>query len=158
MTDCPFDRIGVGQEDHVPVFDRAVEPVEERADIAAKLADDHPALVVGNQREGIALLADTGRHGSADQRGIHLNARIPQRILDDVERNRINRPPLERGLVGLDDGGAHGVCVPQAGVIMMLPNPSTVPMWRVSMSVVESISVTMAGPLMMSPARSFARS
>ena len=60
MRNRPLDRIGIGEEDHVPIFQRALIAVEEATDEAAELADDHPSLMVGDQRKGIALFADAG--------------------------------------------------------------------------------------------------
>ena len=111
MADRPTDRIGIGQEDHVAVFQRAFIIVEEAADEAAELADNHLAGVIGDQREGIALFADTGRHGGAHKGGIHFNARVAQRVFHDVEGDRINGHLLERRGVGLNDRCRHG-CVP----------------------------------------------
>ena len=67
------------------------------ADEAAELADDHLARVIGNQRKGVALLANTGRHRSAHQRCIHFDAGIAQRVLDNVERDRINDSSFRTG-------------------------------------------------------------
>ena len=109
MADGTGAGIGVGQEDHVPIFERAVPIIEEAADEAAELADDHLARVIGDQREGIALFADAGRHGGAHQRGVHFDAGVAQRVFDDVERDRINGLLFEGGVVGLNDGGGHGL-------------------------------------------------
>ena len=54
-------------------------------------------LPVGDQRKGVALLADAGRQGGAEQRGVHLHARVAQRVLDDVERDRIDAGRLASG-------------------------------------------------------------
>ena len=117
--------------------------------------DDHPPLPVGDQREAVALLADTRRHGGADQSRVHLDAGVPQRVLDDVERDRVDRDLVERGRRRLKDGGGHQRA---SGRMRMLPTRSTVPAWPLSISVVESISMTIAGPGTTSPARSFERS
>ena len=156
MADRAADRIRIGQEDHVAFLERAGVTIEERPDVAAELAHNHPPQMIGDQREGIALLADARRHRGAHQRGVHLDPCVAQRVLDDVERDRVDLYPLERGLVRLDDLGQHQLA--SAGVIRMLPKVSTVPTCRVSISVVESISTTIAGPGITSPASSSARS
>ena len=158
MADRAADRIGIGQEDHVAVLERAVIAFKKATDEAAELADDHPAFMVGDQRKGIALFADAGRHGGAHERRVHLDPRIAQSVFDDVERDRIDRLLLERGGVALDDGCGHGFQFPVFSVIRMLPTLSTVPVQSASISVVESISMTMAGPGITSPASSFDRS
>ena len=81
----------------------------------------------------------------------------------------LSSTPPEGSNTGLYEEGRESLCVvvgrgevtavrAQTGVIMMLPKGSTVPRWRVSIRVVLSISTTMAGPLIPSPARSLARS
>ena len=67
----------------------------------------HLARRIGDQRESVALFADAGRHGGAHQRRVHLDAGVAQRVLDDVERDRVDRDLAERGGVGFDDGGGH---------------------------------------------------
>ena len=99
--------IGIGQEDHVPVLDRAVIADQEAVDEAAELANDHLAGGIGDQREGVALFADAGRHGGAHQRRVHFDAGIAQRVLDDVERHRVDRDLGEGGGVGFNDLGGH---------------------------------------------------
>jgi len=108
MADRAADRIGIGQEDHVAVLDRAFIAIEERADVAAELANDHAALMVGDQREGIALLANAGRHGGAHQRGVHLDPRVAQCVLDDFQRDGVDLDRVERLVVSLDDPCGHG--------------------------------------------------
>ena len=54
------------------------------------------------------LFADAGRHGGAEQHRIHLDARAPQRIFDDVEIDRIDVDGLERRFIGFNNCGEHG--------------------------------------------------
>ena len=157
MTNCAFDRIGVGEKDHVALFYGAIKTVEKRADIRTELADDHLAFAVGDQWKGIALFADAGRHRGAHQSRVHLDARVAQGVFDDFERYRVDWNRLERRVIGLNDSCGHS-SFPQAKLMRMLPSVSTVPVHPASISVVESISITMAGPGMMSLARSLARS
>ena len=62
------------------------------------------------------------------------------------------------GVVLLSMMRAGMVASGQTGLIRMLPKPSTVPAQSARITVVASISVTMAGPAITSPARSRARS
>ena len=155
MADRPFAAVGIAEEDHVAFLDRPVEAFQEPADEAAELAHDHLAGGVGDQRKGVALLADARRHGGADQRRVHLDPRVAKRILDDVERHRIDHNRVERGGVALNDLGRHQRA---SGVMRILPWSSTAAVWPDRINVVESISVMTAGPLIWSPARSLARS
>jgi hypothetical protein len=75
----------------------------------AELAHDHATLAVGDQRKGVALLADAGRQRGAEQRRVHLDAGVAQRVLDDVQRDGVDRDGGQRREVGFDDGGGHGV-------------------------------------------------
>ncbi len=157
MADGAFAAVRVGEQDHVPLFDGAVEVADEAIDEAAELADDHLAIGVGDQRKGIALFADARRHGGAHQRRVHFDAGVAQGVLDDIEGDRIDLLRREGGVVGLDDLGGHRFS-PQAGLIRRLPKSSTSAVWPLWISVVESISVTTAGPGTRSPARSLLRS
>ena len=108
MADRAVDRIGIGEEEQVAVFDRAVIIVEKAADERAELADDHPPLMVRDQGKGVALLADAGRHRGADEGRVHFDPGVAECVLDHLERHRIDRAPFEGGGVGLDDVGWHG--------------------------------------------------
>ena len=107
VADGALHRIGVGEEDHVPLLHRAVIAVEERVDVGAELPDHHAALGIADQGKGVALLADAGGHGGADQRGVHLHPRVAQRVFNDVEGDWIDRDLGKGRLVGLDDLSAH---------------------------------------------------
>ena len=161
MADGAGAAVGIGGEEEVPLLDRALILALEAVDEGAELADHHLAVGVGDHRELVVLLADSRRHGGAVEHGVHLVAGAAQRALDDVEGDRIHLDRLEGRVVGLDDGGWH-VAPPPAqwptGLMMMLPYPSTTPIWPGRTRVVESISVTIAGPSILLPARSLARS
>ena len=157
VADRAFAAVRVGEQDHVPLLDSTVEVADEAIDEAAKLADDHLAIGVGDQRKGITLLADARRHGGAHQRCVHFDTGVTQRVLDDIEGDRIDLLRREGGVIGLDDLGGHRFS-PQAGLIKRLPKSSTSAVWPLWISVVESISVTTAGPGTRSPARSLLRS
>jgi len=60
------------------------------ADVGPELAHDHAALRVGEHRELVVLLADHRAHGGAEEHGVHLEARVAERVLDDVERDRVD--------------------------------------------------------------------
>ena len=45
---------------------------------------------VGDQRELVVLLADAGRQGGAEQHLVHLVAGVAQRVLDEVEGDRVD--------------------------------------------------------------------
>ena len=153
--------VGIGGEEDVPLLDRAVILALEAVDEGAELADDHLAVGVGDHRELVVLLADSRRHGGAVEHGVHLVAGAAQRALDDVESDRIHLDRLEGRVVGLDDGDWHVAPPPTqwpTGLMMMLPYPSTTPTWPGRTSVVESISVTIAGPSILLPALSLTRS
>ena len=91
----------VGEED-VAILDRPVVAVMKPSDEGAELADDHLAFLIGDHREGVVLLADARRHRGAEQHRVHLDAGVAQRVLDDVERDRIDGPALEGRWLGLD--------------------------------------------------------
>ena len=110
VADGAVARVRVVGEKDIAFFDVAVVVRHEAVDEGAELADHHLAVVVGDHREGVVLLADAGRHRGAEQHGVHLSTRIAQRVFDDVERDRVELDRLERGAVGLDDSGGHG-CV-----------------------------------------------
>ena len=66
----------------------------------AELADHHLAFLIGDQRKGVVLLADARAHRGAEQHRVHFDARVAQRVLDDVERDRIDGTRLNgAGLV-----------------------------------------------------------
>ena len=153
--------VGIGGEEDVPFLDRAVVFALEAVDERAELPDHHLALGVGDHRELVVLLADSRRHGGAVEHGVHLVAGAAQRALDDIESDRVDVDRLERCVVGLDDSDWHVAPPPTQwpiGLTMMLPYPSTTPMWPGRIRVVESISVTIAGPSIRLPASSLARS
>ena len=101
--------IWVRQENHVAVFECSFEVIEEAADEAAKLANNHLAGMIRYQGECVALFANAGGHRGAHQRCIHFDAGITQRVFDDVERYRIDSDLVERGVVRLNDLGGHVV-------------------------------------------------
>ena len=57
--------------------------------VGAELPDDHPALRVGDHRELVVLLADDRGHRRSEQHRVHLVARVAQRVLDQIEGDRI---------------------------------------------------------------------
>ena len=161
MADGAGAAVGIGGEENIPLLDGAVVLALEAVDEGAELADDHLAVGVGDHRELVVLLADSRRHGGAVEHGVHLVAGAAQRALDDVESDRVHVDRLERRVVGLDDGDWHVASPPPqwpTGLMMMLPYPSTTPTWPGKISVVESISVTIAGPSIRLPAWSLPRS
>ncbi len=106
------------------------------------------------------LFADAGRHGGAEQHGVHLVARALRSALSRMSSVIGSSVDLPEGRgVGFDDAGfLHGCCFQRAiGRMRMLPDWCTSPTWSGRISVVESISVTMAGPVIMLPASSLAR-
>ena len=116
--------VGVGGEEDVPLLDRAVILALEAVDEGAELPDDHLAVGVGDHRELVVLLADSGRHGGAVEHRIHLVAGAAQRTLDDIESDRVHVDRLKGRVVGLDDGGWHVAPPPtqwSIGLMMMLP-------------------------------------
>ena len=82
--------VRVAREDHVARVDAPVPLGHHLRDVGAELADDHAALRVGDHRELVVLLADHRAHRAAEQHGVHLEARVAERVLDDVERDRID--------------------------------------------------------------------
>ena len=89
MADRPGAGIGIVLQDDVAGLELEITFLEHVGDIGAELADDHPPLGVADHREFVVLLADHRRHRRTEQHGIHLVAGIAQRILDQVERNRV---------------------------------------------------------------------
>ena len=112
-----------------------------------------PSLI-GDQREFVVLLADAGRHRGAEQHRVHLDARVAQRVLDDVERDRVDRRPCLKGAgVGLDDAWrawrvlvASAVGSARSGGSGCCRSRRRCRCAPGRISVVESISMTIAGP------------
>ena len=75
----------------------AVEVADEAVDERAELAHDHLAAPFGDQGKGVALLADAGGQGRAEQGGVHLHPRVAKGVLDDVERDQIDRGGRRKG-------------------------------------------------------------
>ena len=69
---------------------------EHLVHVGAELADDHPPLGIGDHRELVVLFADHRRHGGAEQHRIHLVAGVAQRVLDEIERDRIKPAAFAR--------------------------------------------------------------
>jgi len=116
-------QVGVVGEEDVAFLDLAGIALQEAGDERAELADDHLAFVGGDQREGIALLADARAHGGAAQYGVHLVTGIAQRVLDDVDGDAVHRYAFERGVIGLGDTRNHDAY--SCGRISRLPTRST---------------------------------
>src|SRR6185437_5233423 len=132
----------------------AVPVLHHLVDVGAELADDHAATGVGDHRELVVLLADDGAHRRAEEHGVHLVAGALQRALDDVERDRVD---LEIGDLGDAEFFRDNHCslVHSLGVIRMLKFTSTSARWPGRTTVVESNSVTIAGPSSDAPGWSF---
>ena len=59
-------------------------------DRAPELADHHPPLAIGDQWELVGLLADHRADRGCLEHAVHLVARVRKRVLDDVERYRVD--------------------------------------------------------------------
>ncbi len=120
--------VGVVGEDHVAFFEHAVKGFHEPVDERAELADHHLALDVGDHGEGIALLPDAGRHGRAEQRGVHFHPGVAKGVLDDVEGHRVHVKTRERRIVGLEYSSCHERApqsIRPSGRMSRFPNRST---------------------------------
>ena len=106
------------------------------------------------------LFADHWAHRGAEEHRVHLEPRVLERALDDVERHRVD---LDVGR-HLGDPQLSGLChchrdaSQSFGVIRTLKLESTLAEYPGRTTVVESNSVTIAGPANDMPGRSFARS
>ena len=58
VADGALAGIGIVEEDHVAIFDFAVELAKEPVDEGAELTHHHSPLTVGDHGEGVALFAD----------------------------------------------------------------------------------------------------
>src|SRR5262249_35292620 len=155
VRDRPAALVGVGIEDHVALDDRLVEGFEHLRDVGAELPDDHAPARVGDHRELVVLLANHGAHGSPEERRVHLEAGALQRTLDDVERDGVDLDV--RDLCDLDS--VHRAPPwPLVGSMMRFRYRSTSAVKPVSTTVVESNSVTIAGPSTRLPGTSLERS
>ena len=96
VRDRPLAEVRVVQEDHVALEDLAAEAVDHLGDVRPELADDHLAAGVADHRELVVLNADRGRHGRPPDDLVHLEARVQERVLDQVEGGDL-------------DGGAHAL-------------------------------------------------
>jgi hypothetical protein len=90
VRDRPLAQVRVVQQDHVALRDVAAEAVDYLGDVGAELADDHLAAFVADHRELVVLHPDGRRHGGAANHLVHLEARVEQRVLDQVERDRVD--------------------------------------------------------------------
>ena len=157
VADRALATVRVVQENDVAVLDLAFIIAQKTVDERAELADDHLAVAIGDERKGVALLANAGRQGRAEQGRVHFNARVSQGVFYDVEGHRIDILRRRDRLGGFNQSGGHER-LPYAGAISMFPYGSTVALQPASTSVVESISQMTAGPSTTSPPRSFSRS
>jgi hypothetical protein len=98
----------------------------EVRDGQSELADDHLPGRVADERELVVLLADARAHRGAEQHGVHLVPGVAEGVLDDVDGDRVDVDPAERGGRGLDEGG-HGYAPALAGRMRIEPTESTVP-------------------------------
>jgi hypothetical protein len=108
--------VRVRREDHVARIDAAVPVAHHLVDVGAELADDHPPARVGDHRELVVLLADDRAHRRAEQHRVHLVPRVAQRVLDDVEGDRIDLLIRDPGDAKAVLGRAHRA---SSGVIRM---------------------------------------
>ncbi len=138
MGDRAAAEVGVVLEDHVARLELLVKRVEEERQVRAELADQHLPVAVRDQRVGVVRLADHGRNRGAEHDRVHLVADPAQRVLDDLQRDRVD---------------AHGSLS-----ISTFDSPSTrtrAPGWT---SVVESSCSITAGPASSCPGSSLVRS
>ena len=96
----------IGQDD-VAFFDLTVIGFHEAVDKGSKLADDHLAVLVRNHRKAIALFANTRAHCRAKQHGVHFDAYILERVLDNVDRYGIDIDICKGLGVCFNDFGWH---------------------------------------------------
>ena len=104
------------------------------------------------------LLADAGGERGAEEHLVHLVAGVAQAVLDEVQGDRVDVGLVDGAGRGLDDGcharGSFlGLAIPD-GRMSREPDACTVAAWPGRTRVVESISVTIAGPLITWSARS----
>ena len=102
MTDSAFATIGIAEQDDVAFFDLSVVSTKEPINKRSELPYDHLAATVGNQRKRVALFTNARAKRRSEERRIHFHAGIAQCILDDVERDRINRCFCKLFLVGFN--------------------------------------------------------
>ncbi len=160
------DRLDVGQmvaahlgqieEPHVTgrqaAFGHAFQEFLHREAHDAHVHGDVPALGnqfpvgVGERRGQVARLAQQGRTGRAHDDQRHLLGRRRQRIADDLEGHRIDRPGL---------GGGHGA---SPASMCRLPDASRVSAAPGGTTTVDQASSTMVGPSMGTPSGKAARS
>ena len=107
MADGAVAGIGVIGKKYVAVLDRAVVAGHEAVQERSELANHHLAFLIGNERKGVVLLTDARAHRRAEQHRVHLDARIAQRVLDDIERDRIDGDTFKSARLALDDPGWH---------------------------------------------------
>jgi hypothetical protein len=103
--------VRVGGQQDVALADRTVEVVQEVRHRQAELADHHLAARVGDQRELVVLFADARGQRGAEQHLVHLVAGVAQRVLDDVQGDRVDvdlRHRLGRGLEYLGHQSSTG--------------------------------------------------
>ena len=107
VRDGALAGIGIVPDEDVALVEVALELLNDCRDVGAELADDHAAAGVADHRELVVLLADDRRERDADHDAVHLGARVLQRVLDDVQGDRID-------LDGAMSGGrsVHGVSSP----------------------------------------------
>ena len=126
-----------------------VEAGEEVGDRQAELADDHLPVRVGDQRELVVLLADARGQRGAEQHLVHLVAGVAQAVLDEVEGDRVDLASVGSGVVAVSTMRAMSAqpsFAAGSGDEQVAATGATVAAWPGRTRVVESISVTIAGP------------
>ena len=100
VADCTVTGIRVVGQENISLFDRAIKALQETVDKGSELPDDHLAVKIRDQREFVMLLADSRRHGRAEQHGVHFETGIAHGVFYDVQRDGVNLDTLEWTRIG----------------------------------------------------------
>ncbi len=94
-------------EDDVAVFQVAFVGFHEAVYEGTELTNDHFAVTVCNHRETIALLTNTRTHRRAKQHSVHFLANVAERVLNDIDRDRVDINRIKWSRVCLNDLCCH---------------------------------------------------
>ena len=90
VRDRSAAEVRVVLNDHVAGPELLVEVLEERGQVGTELPDEHAPVPVGDERVRVVRLADHGRDRRSEHDRIHLVPHHSQRVLDDLERDRVH--------------------------------------------------------------------
>jgi hypothetical protein len=89
MRDRAATQVRIGRYNHIAGAHRVLVVTHHFRDVAAELPHHHASIRIGNHRKFVVLFAYDRTHRRAEKHSVHLEACILQRVLDNIECNRI---------------------------------------------------------------------